>query len=136
MQPARQDFDPFEAGDSEAPEASSAPRRAAVPGGRYTGARTAMPEGGPRSRSAARAAEAERPVDEAAPAPRRAAQPGPRPAQPGRRPRAPVRARARSSRASSLRLRASAPRSRADGPRSAPRSSAPRRRSRASGLFK
>ena len=85
--PAQQEYDLFEAGDSEAPETPSAPRRAAVPGGRYTGARTAMPEGGPRSRSAARASEAERPLeDEAAPAPRRAAQPGPRPAQPGRRP--------------------------------------------------
>ena len=52
-QPAPQEYDPFEAGDSEVPEAPRAERRAAVPGGRYTGARTAMPEGGPRSRSAA-----------------------------------------------------------------------------------
>ena len=52
-QPAPQEYDPFEAGDSEVPEAPRAERRAAVPGERYTGARTAMPEGGPRSRSAA-----------------------------------------------------------------------------------
>lgn len=45
-QPVQQDYDPFEAGDSEAPEAPRAERRAAMPGGRYTGARTAMPEGG------------------------------------------------------------------------------------------
>ena len=85
-QPVQQDYDPFEAGDSEAPEAPRAERRAAMPGGRYTGARTAMPEGGPRSRSAAaRAQEADQPVENAVPAPRRAVPQGQRPAQPGRR---------------------------------------------------
>lgn len=45
-------FDPFSAGDSEINEAAAAghvdegARRAAVPGGRYTGARTAIPSGG------------------------------------------------------------------------------------------
>ena len=86
-QPAPQEYDPFEAGDSEVPEAPRAERRAAVPGGRYTGARTAMPEGGPRSRSAAaRPQEGDQPPKDgnaSAPAPRR---PAPRPAQPGRRP--------------------------------------------------
>lgn len=42
-QPER--FDPFGAGDSEVPQVAQEPgfRRAAVPGGRYTGARTAVP---------------------------------------------------------------------------------------------
>ncbi len=53
--PARSGFDPFEAGDNEIdnePEDRPA-RRAAVPGERYTGARTAMPQSGapiPRSK--------------------------------------------------------------------------------------
>ena len=42
---AQAEFDPFEAGDSETASAL-AQRRSAVPGGRYTGARTAMPAGG------------------------------------------------------------------------------------------
>lgn len=61
-QPAPQEYDPFEAGDSEVPEAPRAERRAAVPGGRYTGARTAMPGGRPRSRSAAAAPPGGRPA--------------------------------------------------------------------------
>ena len=54
-EPPRTDFDPFEAGDSEtaaetkpadeAEDGAYTPRRPAVPGERYTGARTARPQG-------------------------------------------------------------------------------------------
>ena len=96
--PAEQpEFDPFEAGDSEAPRPE---RRAAVPGGRYTGARTAMPGSGARPPRPADAPRAQAPAsDEPAgmqqerrPAPpaRRPMPPqGQRPAQPARRPAPP-----------------------------------------------
>lgn len=52
--PAQQDYDLFQAGDSEA---AAPQRRAAVPGGRYTGARTATPVGTAARRPAAQAGE-------------------------------------------------------------------------------
>ena len=109
------DYDPFSAGDSEIDETESAmARRAAVPGGRYTGARTAMPSAGREDggvaaharearervmnqREPGAAAETGEPSDLSAfarrPAPsreqlaaQRPAQPAQRPAQPGQRP--------------------------------------------------
>ncbi len=54
-------FDPFQAGDTEMPQAASAAarpeRRAATPGGRYTGPRTAMPSGGVQARPGRSASE-------------------------------------------------------------------------------
>ena len=50
--PAVNEYDPFSAGDSEV-EPQPAERRAAAPGGRYTGARTAMPESRPAAQGVA-----------------------------------------------------------------------------------
>lgn len=86
-------FDPFAAGDQEAP----AERRAAVPGGRYTGARTAMPAQGqrippeaardpempaPRAQQPAQRPQGQRPAPQSRPPmPQRPAPQGQRPAQ-------------------------------------------------------
>ena len=90
--PAVNEYDPFSAGDSEV-EPQPAERRAAAPGGRYTGARTAMPESRPAAQGVAARARETRDqmrtqMDAETPAqrPQRPAQPaqrpsGPRPAQ-------------------------------------------------------
>ncbi len=107
-QPVQHDYDLFQAGDSEAPdeEGTQAPRRAVDPDGRYTGARTAMPQSGaaarrqPSGTSVADKANAakERVLDRqgdgeqtAYPAdmPQARPQPGQRPMQPGQRPAQP-----------------------------------------------
>lgn len=67
--PAQPEYDLFQAGDSETGEPQ---RRAAVPGGRYTGARTAMPAGAER-RSAAQAGRQPQEGDARQPRPRQQA---------------------------------------------------------------
>ena len=88
--PAQQpDFDPFSAGDSEVEQPAYVQRRAAVPGGRYTGARTAVPEGktvAQRARETRDQLEEELDIQEQQGAAQRPAPQGQRPAVQGQRP--------------------------------------------------